>query len=148
MDQTDLDAFVSSVTRYFEAATNAPAEVGTPYLSSEGTRHAQDYTGIIGISGRSRGCVYFTASAPMLKHLVLCVGETDTSHDMLCDMVGEIANTISGNARSYFGAEFMVSVPVVVSGSDGTVRLPSDLRSFVIPISWKRFESALVVCLE
>ena len=74
--------------------------------------------------------------------------ETDTSRENLCDLVGEIANTISGNARREFGKEFMISVPVVIAGSKPQILNPKGLRSFVIPIEWRDANCHLVICLE
>jgi chemotaxis protein CheX len=39
----------------------------------------------------------------MLRHLLISTGELDQSSDSLLDVIGEMANTISGNARRYFG---------------------------------------------
>lgn len=148
MNEEDLRVFIDGATRYFEQMSESPAKVQTPYLSEEDSRVALEFTGIIGISGAKKGCVYFTAPGAMLKHLLLSIGETETETDHICDLVGEIANTISGNARSHFGPEFMISVPVVITGDSGQIRVPAHLRSFVIPVAWKRYEAAVVICIE
>ena len=64
------------------------------------------------------------------------------------DLVGEIANTISGNVRQAYGSDFMISVPVVIEGKAKDIKLPENIQSFVIPITWKDYKSFLVVCLE
>jgi chemotaxis protein CheX len=66
----------------------------------------------------------------------------------MCDLVGEVANTISGNARRDFGKDFMISVPQVVAGDPEKVQTPDNTRSFVIPINWRSHSAQLVVCLE
>jgi chemotaxis protein CheX len=66
----------------------------------------------------------------------------------MCDLVGEVANTISGNARKDFGKDFMISVPQVVAGEPEKVAPPDNMRSFVIPINWRSHSAQLVVCLE
>ena len=53
------------------------------------------------------------------------------SEELLVDLVGEVANTISGNARYVFGKDFMISVPVVIEGAPSSIHLPKDLRSYV-----------------
>ena len=35
----------------------------------------------------------------MLTVMLMKMNESDVSHDYLCDVVGEVANTISGNVR-------------------------------------------------
>ena len=108
----------------------------------------QAYTGIIGVSGPYRGSVYFTAPRVLLRHLLLSLQEPDESEDNILDLIGEIANTISGNARSEYGSDFMISVPIVVKGTPDEIYLPKTARSVVIPISWKEYAAAIVVSLE
>jgi len=64
------------------------------------------------------------------------------------DLVGEVANTISGNARRDFGRDFVISVPSVLSGERPEVALPPGARSFVIPINWRSHSAKLVVSLR
>ncbi len=148
MNDKDLKVFVDGVTHYFSQMSDSPATVETPYLQENNATFTSEYTGIIGISGRKKGCVYFTTPGKLLRHLLLNIGEHDTSHDALCDIVGEVANTLAGNARGYFGPEFMISVPVVLDGSPDRIKLPPDVRSFVIPVTWRTYESAVVISLE
>jgi chemotaxis protein CheX len=69
------------------------------------------------------------------------------THENMCDLVGEVANQISGNARRDFGNQFMISVPRVVAGHGEHVT-PPNTRSFVIPINWRSHSAQLVVCLD
>ena len=148
MTRIELETFVEGTTHYFQTAANQPATVGSPYLVSEGAPTVQEYTGVITIAGKRRGIVYFTASRPMLTVLLMRLGETDMTHENMCDLVGEVANQISGNARRDFGSEFMISVPRVVSGHAENHVTPPNVRSFVIPINWRSHSAQLVVCLE
>lgn len=148
MNESDLRVFIDGAIHYFSQMSASPATIQTPFLRDNDDAVAHEYTGIIGISGRKKGCVYYTAPGSLLKHLLLTIGEDDTSHDAMCDLVGEVANTISGNARSYFGPEFLISVPVVVDGKPDRIRLPQELRSYVIPVLWRNYESAVVISLE
>jgi chemotaxis protein CheX len=95
-----------------------------------------------------KGCVYFTAPLMLLKHLLLSMGESDTREEHIVDLVGEVANTISGNARSEFGKDFMISVPLVIEGAPSNIHLPKELRSYVIPVYWKSYSAAIVLCFE
>jgi chemotaxis protein CheX len=148
MSEQTLQVFIDGAVRFFEHTNDKEVKVGTPYLVENITPAAYDVTGIIGISGPSRGCVYFTAPRILLKHLLLSIGETDTRSENLFDLVGEVANTISGNARSIFGHEFMISVPVMLEGAPSNIHLPENSRSYVIPIYWKAYHAAVVICLE
>ncbi len=148
MSQETLQVFIDGVVRFFEHTNDKNVKVGTPYLVENQKPAAYDVTGIIGVSGPYRGCVYFTAPRILLKHLLLSIGETDTSNEYLFDLVGEVANTISGNARSTFGHDFMISVPAMIEGAPNQIHLPQNLRSYVIPVYWKAYHAAVVICLE
>ena len=145
MDENQLRAFVEIVQHYFEQSSKRGAQVGSPYLGEPGSLPIFDYTGVIGISGARRGCIYFTAPTQMLRSLLLRLGESDVSDANLADLVGEVANTISGNARRTFGPDFGISVPVVINGSKQTIQMPNTTKSYVIPMCWQREEAALVV---
>ncbi len=148
MFEENMQVFIDGVKRYFNLTKENDLRIGSPYLTSNAKPEAMDFTGIIGISGANKGCVYFTAPKAMLKHLILSLGEPDTSEANMVDLVGEVANTLSGNARSELGKDFMISVPVVVSGAPSTIHLPQELRSYVIPITWRSYHAAVVVCLQ
>ncbi|GGY88167.1 hypothetical protein GCM10011613_36520 [Cellvibrio zantedeschiae] len=148
MSEQTLQVFIDGVVRFFEHTNDKNVKVGTPYLVENDNPAAYDVTGIIGISGPYRGCVYFTAPRILLKHLLLSIGETETTNEYLFDLVGEVANTISGNARSTFGHEFMISVPAMIEGAPDQIHLPKNLRSYVIPVYWKAYHAAVVICLE
>jgi len=147
MTKVELETFVEGTTHYFQTAANQAASVGSPYLVAEGSPNVQEYTGVITIAGKRKGIVYFTASRPMLTVLLMRLGETDMTHENMCDLVGEVANQISGNARRDFGSEFMISVPRVVAGQTPQ-QTPPNVRSFVIPINWRSHSAQLVVALE
>jgi chemotaxis protein CheX len=148
MTRVELETFIGGTTHYFITAANQPASVGSPYLVNEGAPALLEYTGIITIAGKRKGVVYFTASRPLLTVLLMRLGETEITHENMADLVGEVANQISGNARRDFGREFMISVPRVLSGPQTEPPTPADSRSFVIPINWRSHSAQLVVCLE
>lgn len=148
MRQEDLTVFIDGAVRYFTQVSGDAAQVGTPYLMNTPAAASKGYTGIIGVSGERRGNVYFTAPQVLVKVLLLSLGETETSHENMCDIVGEVANTISGNARKAFGKQFMISTPIVVSGESTAITVPRRIRSYVVPIAWKGYEAGLVISLE
>lgn len=150
MKQEKIQAFVDVVKHYFAQFPGEELVVDTPYLSTEADKqpHVYDYTGVIGISGVMRGVVYVTASKELLQVVLRDMKESNLSDDMLVDLVGEIANTVSGNARSEFGPEFHISTPFVFKGSPQNVFLPKEGRAFIIPIIWQQKVGEIVVCLE
>jgi chemotaxis protein CheX len=148
MEERDIRAFVFGTTRYFEVAAQQAATVGSPFLVTQGAPEVHDYTGVIEVSGRRRGVVYFSAPRGMLTVLLMKMNESDVSHENLCDLVGEVANTISGNVRRDFGKDFTISPPSVVTGHVAPIALPAGCRPVVIPIHWRSHAGRLVVCLQ
>lgn len=148
MDEQQLRIFVDIVRTYFESQTNRAPEIGSPYLGEASDLPMLDYTGVIGISGERQGCVYVTAGRELLRALLLHVGETDVSESNLCDLAGEIANTVSGNARLHFGPGFMISVPVIVRGTAEAIQVPRNIRAYIIPFHWHKQPATLVVSLQ
>ena len=149
VNEAEIRTFVVGATHYFEVAARQSAAIGSPYLVTEGTPTVHEYSGLIGVSGKRTGTVCFTAPRAMLMVLLMRMNETDTSDENMRDLVGEVANTISGNARRDFGRDFEISVPEVhTSPKGGRVPMPANVRSFVIPINWRSHSAKLIVCLE
>ncbi len=148
LDEQDIRTFLHGTTRYFEVAAQQPAFVGSPYLMNPGAPEMHEYTGVISVSGRRDGVVYFTAPRGMLTVLLMRMNESDVSHENMCDVVGEVANTIAGNARRDFGNQFVISVPTVLAGNSEKPQLPKGGQPIVIPINWRSHSARLVVCLK
>src|ERR1700761_2537006 len=147
LKESEIRTFIDGTTTYFEVTAQQAASVGSPYLVTDGNPGSYEYTGVINISGARKGLVYFTAPRGMLTVLLMRMQETDTSDESIRDLVGEVANTISGNARRDFGKNFVISVPVVLAHDEDKLTTPH-ARSFVIPINWRTHSAKLVVCLE
>ena len=147
MNEQDLIVFIDGAVHYFSQVSGESAQVGTPYLMNTRDAAAKGYTGIIGVTGEKRGNVFFSAPQLLVKSLLSSIGEDEMTHENMCDAVGEVANTISGNARKYFGKDFMISAPVVVTGQSEKISVPQDTRSYVVPINWRGFEAGLVISL-
>ena len=148
MDDQDIQVFITGVRRYFESLKADSGVVIEPPFIKDQERPLLEYTGVIEISGKARGAVCFTANGLMLKNILRLLNESPGSQEMLCDLVGEIANTLSGNAREEFGRDFLISVPVVATANDPSFRFPEDGRNYVIPIIWQSEKAYLLVCLS
>ena len=148
MLEQELKTFVDGTTNYFEVAAQQAASIGSPYLVTKGKPGVHDFTGVIQISGKREGVVYFTAPRAMLTVLLMKMQETDFSNETMRDLVGEVANTISGNARRDFGRDFVISIPSVMSGEQVDIPITGDMRPFVIPINWRSHSAKLVVALK
>ncbi len=150
MTAADIQVFLGGILAYFRTvSTSQQAEVGTPFVIDADFR-VLHYTGIIGISGARKGCVYFTADREILVELARRIlgEEAERNEDLIVDLVGEIANTISGQARRELGPNFNISVPVALAGRPERLKTMCRLPSFVIPIRWAEQKAFLVVCLD
>lgn len=145
--EAEVAVFVDGVLNYFSTTVQQAALCGTPHLALGERPEISDYTGVIQVSGRRTGMVAFTASKSMLSVMLMRMQETDMSHENLCDLVGEIANTLSGNARRDFGQQFQISVPAVLSGRSSQLKYPAATRPIVIPVDWRNYHARLIVCL-
>ncbi|HEY4972119.1 MAG TPA: chemotaxis protein CheX [Steroidobacteraceae bacterium] len=144
----ELGVFVNSVMHYFETAVKQPAACGIPHLAVRRSPELADYTGIVSISGRRDGVVLFTAPRSMLCVMLMCMQHTDLSHEHLRELVGEIANALSGDAQRNFRHQYSISVHSVVHDRDAPMVYPPHARPIVIPIAWRSYQARLVVCLD
>ncbi len=148
MKEEELQVFLEGVQNYFTQMAGEEVFVGTPYLIENDIPEAQQYSGVISITGRHKGIVYFTAPGDMVRRLLDLMAEPDLSENNMMDLVGEVANTISGNARKKFGERFEISVPFVIRGAPDQSLLRRQDRSFIIPLEWKMHRAAIVVSLH
>ena len=147
MNDDDIQVFITGVRRYFESLQkDLRVVIEPPFIKDEG-KPFLEFTGIIGVSGKAHGAVCFTANRTMLESILRFLNEAPINGELICDLVGEIANTLSGNAREEFGRDFLISVPVVSTGGDVRFQFPKECRNYVIPIIWQTEKAYLLVCL-
>lgn len=149
INRSDIDVFIKGFSNFFTLNLGGSEfELGDVREVEPTHSPAREITGIVGVSGSKKGCIYFTADKVMIAEVLRNIGEEDVDDDILKDMAGEIANTIAGNAGVHFGKGFQISVPVVVSGRPDSIYLPKYSSAYVIPASWKDQEFSLVVCIK
>ncbi|SMF95468.1 chemotaxis protein CheX [Methylomagnum ishizawai] len=146
LSEIDLKVFVDAVTHYFQTSTDEPATIRSAYLAQD-IPPSESYIGLITCSGRFRGCVHFSAADRMVRELLRYWGEHDHSEANLLDAVGEIANTIAGNARRHFGTGLQISVPVKLRGPSERIKAAVRARPFVIALRWRDHNAIVVVDL-
>lgn len=143
----DVTVFSEAIIEYFATTTGRKAEVRSAYLLDVTTPALwNDYNGYIAISGDYLGGVRFSAPREMLTHVLLAVGEQQFTDERHRDLVGEIANTLSGRARRHFGEgleiappETFVAAPPLATGTS--------IAPYAIPLTWHGYAADLVVQL-
>ena len=148
MEETILKVFAQSITRYFGTVAPTPAHLGTPYLRGEGEPVGLDFSAVIGITGSYRGNVYYTAPRAKLEALLPFIGETRPDDRLCAELVGEITNTISGNARAQLGGGFMISTPFIIEGRPLDIHTSRQAPCYILPITWNQHLSRVLVSLE
>ena len=151
MEEKILKIFADSAARYFATIADSPARLGTPYLRDETEDPGLDFAAVIGISGHYRGRVCYTATREKLHALLPQFGEDPLDEELCADLVGEITNNISGNARESLGAGFMISPPVLIPASSAGGAAFADsgsLSCYILPVTWKDHQSRVLVTLQ
>lgn len=149
IDSDKIRLFTQVFSGYLASSLGeADLEMGQVRRCDPSDAPVADLTGIIGISGENKGCIYITAQERLVREVLEAMGETDIDAGLLSDMCGEIANTLAGNVMSACGADFELTVPVVIRGKPDNIYLPRNASACVIPARWKNLIANLVVCIE
>jgi chemotaxis protein CheX len=148
MKDTELKIFVEGVANFFGRIDGTSLTIGVPYIK-QGNEFINEITGVIGLTGKRKGSIFITCALSMVDDVIMAyTGTEDKSEEARKDMIGEIANVISGNACEALGSEFKITVPVVVTGKPTGVDMPARVPAFVIPIEWKGHKAHLVAGVE
>ena len=151
MEQEQLTIFIQSMIDYFNKIADSPIDVGVPFLKKAGQNILLHYTGAIGISGKMRGAIYITADEDFLYELLKKIMpgiKKEKGH--LSSMVGELANTIAGNAQKTLGKEFLISIPMILTNPGEAKESTFELQAptFIIPFKWLDYQAFLAVGLS
>jgi chemotaxis protein CheX len=147
MEEYILKIFAKSITRYFDAVADGGAVLGAPYLGGENESAGLGFSAVIGISGSYRGNIYYTATREKLNALLPSLGESTPDDNLCAELVGEITNTISGNAREQLGSGFMISTPFILEGRPLSVHTTKNTALYVLPVTWKHHSSRVLIAI-
>lgn len=149
INETEINLFTNAISHYFNQISNEIAVVKAAYLASdESPPPVYDYTGNISLSGDYHGNIYFTAPRMLIRHLLISMQEPSQTEQAFLDAVGEIANTLAGNARQHFGEFMNISVPTSSAGTDMQHITLTRAHPFVIMIKWRQYHASLVIDME
>ncbi len=146
LNEEELKLFVDSVRRYFQVTTHHEPQITSAFLAT-GDIEGHDFNGLVTFSGSYNGHVLVSMPQRLLRELLLMQHETDLSDGNLLDAVGEIANTLGGNARKSLGAGLQISVPIKLQGSAG-VRARVRKHPYVITLRWNHQPALVCIDLE
>jgi len=150
INEADIHVFIDAVSNFFFHTTREKVEIKTAYLLESNVPSATfDLTSYITLSESFTGRIYFSAPRGMMNHLLFMMGEQARGNEHLLDAVGEIANTISGNARKHFGETMGVSVPTALETTKSDwLKTVASPHAYIILIKWKQYRASVVVDIQ
>jgi chemotaxis protein CheX len=144
LNEEELKSFVDSVKRYFQAVTRNEPQITSAFLAT-GDIQAHDFSGMVSFTGSYQGHVLVSMPPRLLRELLLIQHETDLSERNMLDAVGEIANTLAGNARNFFGPELHITVPIKFKGQ-ATPKERVRKLPYIITLRWNH--QPALVCID
>ncbi|MGH8788295.1 MAG: chemotaxis protein CheX [Cupriavidus necator] len=146
LNENELKLFVDSVRNYFKVTTAQEPQITSAFLAT-GDMEGHDFNGIVSFSGSYNGHVIVSMPPKLLRELLLLQHETDLSDGNLLDAVGEIANTLAGNARRTLGPGLQISVPVKLQGASG-IKARVRKHPYAITLRWNHQPALVCVDME
>ena len=146
LSEDDLKLFVDSIKRYLLVTTKQEPQLTSAFLGT-GDVEGFEFNGLVTFSGSYNGHVVVSMPGKLLRELLLLQSETDLSDGNLLDAVGEIANTLAGNARKTLGSGLQISVPVKLQGAHG-IKARVRLHPYVIMLRWGHHNAMVCVDME
>lgn len=146
LNETDLKLFIDSIRHYLKVTTRQEPQITSAFLGT-GDVEGFEFNGLVTFSGSHNGNVIVSMPAKLVREILLLQHETDLSDSNLLDAVGEIANTLAGNARKALGPELQISVPIKLHGVQG-IKARVRKHPYVITLRWNHYEALVCVDME
>jgi chemotaxis protein CheX len=146
LGENELKLFVDAVRHYFKVTTPQEPQITSAFLGT-GDVEGHDFNGIVSFSGSYNGHVIVSMPPRLLRELLLLQHETDMGDSNLLDAVGEIANTLAGNARKVLGSGLHISVPVKLKGA-ASLKARVRKRPYIITLRWNHQPAMVCVDME
>lgn len=142
--ENDLKLFVDSIRHYLKVTTRQEPQITSAFLGT-GDIEGFEFNGIVTFAGSHNGHIVVSMPGKLVREILLLQHETDLSDSNLLDAVGEIANTLAGNARKALGPELQISVPIKLQGAHG-IKARVRKHPYVITLRWNTY--AAMVCVD
>ncbi|HEY3048331.1 MAG TPA: chemotaxis protein CheX [Polaromonas sp.] len=146
LNEDDLKLFVDSIKRYLQVTTRQEPQITSAFLGT-GDVEGFEFNGIVTFSGSYNGHVVVSMPPKLVREILLLQHETDLSDGNLLDAVGEIANTLAGNARKVLGPDLQISVPIKLQGASG-IKARVRKHPYVITLRWNHHPAMVCVDME
>ncbi|BDQ32633.1 chemotaxis protein CheX [Pseudodesulfovibrio portus] len=147
-----INPFLQAVIHVLQTMAHVQANPEQPYLNEE-RKAIGDVTGIIGITGYSKGTMSITLEKDVILKIVnnMLFEEYSEINEEICDAVGELTNMISGQARaklSQQGQSFDASTPTIFSGRGIEIKHVASAPVLSIPFTTDEGRFVVEVAFE
>jgi chemotaxis protein CheX len=146
LNDADLRLFIDSIRNYLKITTRQAPQITSAFLGM-GEIVGFEFNGIVTFSGSHNGHILVSMPDKLVREILLLQHETDVGDSNLLDAVGEIANTLAGNARKALGAGLQISVPVKTQGTDA-IQTQVRKHPYVITLRWNHYQAMVCVDME
>jgi chemotaxis protein CheX len=153
MDVKIINPFLSATINLLEHTFGLTATNGTPFLLEDLVRHRWEVTGLIAITGSTRGVIALRMHHLLVDKLLaksgLEVADEKERVELTTSMVSELINIISGNAIGNIeGYDLDISVPMVVQGKGHLISWPQIAPVVCIPFRTSAGDFEVSVCFK
>jgi len=138
-----INPFILATKKVLSTMAFMESKPRKPYLKAEGDYKAPgDISAVIELTGESRGSIAISFTQRCILQVAFQMfGQKYTEiDDEIVDMVGEIVNMVSGEARSSLakiGFTFTAGIPVSIKGENHDIKHFVDARIIQIPFQTK-----------
>ncbi|HID56810.1 TPA: chemotaxis protein CheX [Candidatus Poribacteria bacterium] len=155
MKERLIRSIIEGTKQVFQTMLSLDPIPGEPKESKKNSMKVSGITGIIGFAGEEGSCVLYIKCtddvAEMLASRMLGTEFNGMSEEVR-DVLGEIANMISGNVNSFLsemGLEFKLSIPTIISGEGYEIDMGDEnLCSLWIPFRFDGGEFDIIFAIS
>ena len=153
MNAEFVNPFLSSFINVLQTMAQIEVKPGKPCLKKDAIARG-DVSGLIGMVGpTAKGSFSISFEKKLALNVFrLMVGESvDDISDDITDMLGEITNMVSGGAKRQLGEkgyEFSMATPIVVTGSNHTIKHQVDGAKVLMPFISEHGNAFIEICFN
>jgi chemotaxis protein CheX len=148
-----INPFLAATTNMLKQMFSLDASPGAPYIMDNMIGHRWEISGLIAITGDTRGVVAIRLHHVLVDKLLEKSGVQVTNEDerseVINGLVGELINIVSGNAIGEInGYSLDISVPMIVQGDNHSIAWPKIAPVVCIPFRTKAGDFEVAVCFK
>lgn len=153
MDVKIINPFLTATINLLEQTFGLAATAGTPFVLDDLVRHRWEISGLIAITGETRGVIALRMHHLLVDKLLVKSGlevkDEKERVEMTTSMVCELINIISGNAIGAISDyDLDISVPMVVQGKGHLISWPKIAPVVCIPFRTPSGDFEVSVCFK